>query len=63
MLTAGILGLGRWGQHCVDSVQDASDSIHFVAGATRTLSKAEAFARAKPSHRGGRGHAVRGERR
>jgi predicted dehydrogenase len=47
MLRAGILGLGRWGQHLVESVQDQSDAVRFVAGATRTVSKALEFARAK----------------
>jgi hypothetical protein len=41
MLNAAIVGLGRWGQHLVDSVHDKSDTIRFVAGATRTIAKAE----------------------
>lgn len=44
MITAGILGLGRWGQLLVGSVQGKSDHIRFAAGATRTPRKARAFA-------------------
>lgn len=47
MISAAIIGLGRWGQNLVNSVQGKSDVIRFVAGATRTLSKAEAYAREK----------------
>jgi predicted dehydrogenase len=46
MLQAAIVGIGRWGQLLVESVQGKSDSIRFVAGVTRTRSKAEAFCRA-----------------
>lgn len=45
MITAGILGLGRWGRLLVGSVQGKSDHIRFTAGATRTPGKARAFAR------------------
>jgi predicted dehydrogenase len=45
MINAAIIGLGRWGQNLVNSVQGKSDVIRFVAGATRTLSKAEEYAR------------------
>lgn len=45
MINAAIVGLGRWGQNLVNSVQGKSDAIRFVAGATRTVSKAEAYAR------------------
>ncbi len=45
MINAAIIGLGRWGQNLVDSVQGKSDSIRFVAGAVRTPGKAEAYAR------------------
>ncbi|MBT4672611.1 MAG: Gfo/Idh/MocA family oxidoreductase [Rhodospirillaceae bacterium] len=45
MITAGILGLGRWGRLLVGSVQGKSDHIRFAAGATRTPRKARAFAK------------------
>ena len=45
MIRAAIIGLGRWGQNLVNSVHGKSDAIRFVAGATRTLAKAEAYAR------------------
>jgi predicted dehydrogenase len=45
MIRAAIIGLGRWGQNLVNSVQGKSDAIRFVAGATRTVAKAEAYAR------------------
>ncbi len=45
MISAAIVGLGRWGQNLVNSVQGKSDVIRFVAGATRTVAKAEAYAR------------------
>ena len=44
MLRAAIVGLGAWGQRLVNSVQ-GSDSIQFVAGATRTVEAASGFAR------------------
>src|SRR5688500_20264468 len=47
MIRAAIVGLGRWGQNLVNSVQGKSDAIRFVAGATRTVAKAEAYAREK----------------
>jgi predicted dehydrogenase len=47
VINAAIVGLGRWGQNLVNSVQDKSDAIRFVAGATRTVAKAEAYAREK----------------
>ncbi|HXF66366.1 MAG TPA: Gfo/Idh/MocA family oxidoreductase [Burkholderiales bacterium] len=47
MIRAAIVGLGRWGRNLVESVQGASDAIRFVAGATRTPARAEAFAREK----------------
>lgn len=43
MLNAAIVGIGRWGQLLVESVQGKSDQIQFVAGATRTRAKAEEF--------------------
>ena len=45
MINAAIIGLGRWGQNLVNSVQGKSDAIRFVAGATRTIARAEAYAR------------------
>jgi predicted dehydrogenase len=36
MINAGIVGLGRWGQNLVNSIQGKSDKIRVVAGATRT---------------------------
>ena len=47
MIRAAIIGLGKWGQNLVDSVQDKSDAIHFVAGATRTVAKAADYARVR----------------
>jgi predicted dehydrogenase len=44
MINAAIVGLGRWGQNLVESVQGKSDKIRFVAGATRTVGKAKAYA-------------------
>jgi predicted dehydrogenase len=41
---AAIVGVGSWGQNLVNSVQGKSDLIRFVAGATRTPARAEAFA-------------------
>ena len=45
MVRAAIIGVGRWGQNLVDSVQGKSDKITFVAGNTRTRSKAEDYCR------------------
>lgn len=47
MVRAAIVGVGRWGQTLVNSVQGKSDNITFVAGHTRTRSKAEEFCREK----------------
>jgi predicted dehydrogenase len=47
VINAAIIGLGRWGQNLVNSVQGKSDAIRFVAGATRTVAKAEPYAREK----------------
>ncbi len=44
MIRAAIVGLGRWGQNLVASVQGRSEAIRFVAGATRTAEKARGFA-------------------
>lgn len=46
MLNAAIVGVGRWGQLLVNSVQGKSDAIRFTAGVTRTRSKAEEFCKA-----------------
>jgi predicted dehydrogenase len=40
MINAAIVGLGWWGKTLVEAVQDTSDQIHFVAGATRTATPA-----------------------
>jgi predicted dehydrogenase len=48
LINAAIVGLGWWGKTLVESVQDGSDSIRFVAGATRTVSpEVTAFAAAQ----------------
>jgi predicted dehydrogenase len=44
MINAAIIGIGRWGQNLVNSVQGKSDVIRFVAGATRTPGKAKEYA-------------------
>lgn len=46
MIKAAIVGMGRWGQTLVNSV-DGSGEIRFVAGTTRTLSKVEEYAKGK----------------
>jgi len=43
---AAIVGLGRWGQRLVNSVE-GSDKIRIVAGVTRRVERAQAFAVAK----------------
>jgi predicted dehydrogenase len=47
MINAAIIGLGRWGQNLVDSVQGKSDVIRFVAGMVRHPEKAASYARDK----------------
>lgn len=47
MIKAAIIGMGRWGQILVDSVHGKSETIQFTAGVTRTVSKAEAYAKEK----------------
>jgi predicted dehydrogenase len=47
MINAAIIGLGKWGQNLVNSVQGKSEAIRFVAGATRTVARAEAYAAEK----------------
>ncbi len=43
MIKAAIIGLGRWGQILVESVQGQSEHIQFTAGVTRTPAKAVDF--------------------
>jgi predicted dehydrogenase len=45
MINAAIIGLGRWGQNLVNSIQGKSDKIRITAGATRTVSKAADYAK------------------
>lgn len=45
MINAAIVGLGRWGQNLVNSIQGKSDKIRIVAGATRTVAKAADYAK------------------
>ena len=47
MINAAIIGLGRWGQNLVNSVQGKSDAIRFVAGMVRNPGKAQDYARDK----------------
>ncbi|MBI3436388.1 MAG: Gfo/Idh/MocA family oxidoreductase [Proteobacteria bacterium] len=48
MINAAIVGLGWWGRTLVESVQGRSETIRFVAGATRTRSpEVDAFAAAQ----------------
>ena len=44
MLEAAIVGLGRWGQNYVNSVQGASDRVRFTRGVVRDPAKSRAFA-------------------
>jgi len=44
MINAAIVGLGRWGQNLVNSVQGKSDQIRFVAGVLRHPEKARDYA-------------------
>ena len=45
-VNAAIVGLGRWGQTLVASVEGKSEAIKFTAGVTRTPAKAAEFAAA-----------------
>ena len=45
MINAAIIGLGRWGQNLVNSIQGKSEKIRIAAGATRTVSKAAEYAK------------------
>src|SRR4051812_27559875 len=48
MINAAIVGLGWWGRTLVEAVQQQSSEIHFVAGATRTVTpELQAFAAAQ----------------
>jgi predicted dehydrogenase len=48
MINAAIVGLGWWGKTLVEAVQQDSREIHFVAGATRTVTpEIQAFAGAQ----------------
>jgi predicted dehydrogenase len=44
MIRAAIIGIGRWGQNLVNSVQGRSEVVRFVAGATRSPEKAKDYA-------------------
>ncbi len=44
MLDAAIVGLGRWGQNHVNSVQGVSDRVRFTRGVVRHPDKAQEFA-------------------
>ncbi len=44
MINAAIVGLGKWGQNLVNSVQGKSSQIRFVAGVLRHPEKARAYA-------------------
>ena len=44
MINAAVIGLGRWGQNLVNSVQGKSRLIRFVAGAVRTPAKVQEYA-------------------
>ena len=57
MINAAIVGMGRWGRILVDSVSGGSEVLRFVAGATRTPSKAAGYA----AEKGLRLHATYGE--
>ena len=47
MINAAIVGIGRWVQLLVDSVQGKSKLIRFTAGVTRTRAKVEDFCASK----------------
>lgn len=44
MINAGIVGMGGWGRALVESVSGGSDAIRFIAGTTRTPSRAADYA-------------------
>ncbi len=45
MINAAIVGLGRWGQNLVNSIQGKSNKIQIAAGATRTVATAADYAK------------------
>lgn len=45
MINAAIIGLGKWGQNLVNSVQGKSDKIRFVAGVLRHPENVQNYAR------------------
>jgi predicted dehydrogenase len=45
MINAAIVGLGRWGQNLVSSIQGKSEKIRVTAGATRTVIRAAGYAK------------------
>ena len=45
MINAAIVGLGKWGQNLVNSVQGKSDKIRFVAGVLRHVENARDFSK------------------
>jgi predicted dehydrogenase len=47
MINAAIVGLGRWGQNLVNSIQGKSEKIRFVAGVLRHPANAREYARDK----------------
>jgi predicted dehydrogenase len=47
MLNAAIVGLGRWGQNLVNSIQDKSDKIHITLGVLRHPDSARDYANTK----------------
>ncbi|MCW5575606.1 MAG: Gfo/Idh/MocA family oxidoreductase [Burkholderiales bacterium] len=47
MINAAIIGLGRWGQNLVNSVQGKSSLIRFVAGAVRTPERVQEYANSR----------------
>jgi hypothetical protein len=49
VVNAAIVGLGRWGQTPVASVEGKSETIGFTAGVTRARAKAAEFAAARRS--------------
>jgi predicted dehydrogenase len=47
MINAAIIGLGGWGRNLVNHTQGKSPKIRFVAGCTRTVETAKAYAQEK----------------
>ena len=47
MLNAAIVGLGRWGQNLVNSIQGKSNKIRIVTGVLRHPENAREYANAK----------------